>query len=303
MYNFGKVIIILFDCNRVLRQLNSTPLFHMPGASTSAAAYHPMVDTAQGAAAVSMDASMHASTAPSCPAATGPMPAHHGPPEGTLAYSLPTAGAAAEPCTDAPSSTRAPQPTADHDLFAAYWGSQSLHTPAPNVLPFAPSAPVSKDPEEYSYAEAVLAALPSTDETVRLAQMAADAGQTLDEVVRFNYSAYTHSGRSEPESFRTIHGTLPPAPSLGHRFLEDHSVSVVQDPRNRSLRAVSSDSAAPPSAVAGALYSELRSWCNVESLESQLEEAARRRQRGLPPSVWKQLKAKKQQMKLKQRMQ
>lgn len=178
---------------------------------------------------------------------------------------------------------------------ATWYGWPAPGAPAAYGTPYGPpagscapgsaagSALVGKAPEEMSYAEAVLAALPPEDEAVQLAAAAAASGYSLDEYLQSSgyHAAYRNGG---PKGGRT----------------GEYGTVAVQDPRSRRLTAMAGVSA-DPVAQATSLYGEMRGWLDPASLERQLQAAAAARQKPLPPAVWKQLKARKQAMKAKTR--
>jgi len=126
-----------------------------------------------------------------------------------------------------------------------------------------------------AYAEAVLAGLPEDDEAVVLAKLAAASGKSLQDLVDFSYQA---AGR-------------------GHADAEPVATTASYNPYTRRLEAQTA-----PANETVALYKELSSWCDPESLERSLQEASKRKGQTVPPAVWKRLKERKVQVKKKMRL-
>jgi hypothetical protein len=129
-----------------------------------------------------------------------------------------------------------------------------------------------------SYAEAVLSALPEDDEAVQLSR-----GRNLKQVILHGLTQASTKGASVPEG--------PPQIEVDYNAAQ-------RNPLSGKLTAVGSTG---PNARSH-LYAELSRYANPDEIERQMAEAAALRGRQLPPEVWKQLKARREQVKKKMKL-
>ena len=131
-----------------------------------------------------------------------------------------------------------------------------------------------------SYAEAVLSALPEDDEAVQLSK-----GKDLKQLIMVGLMSAQASGRtsSAPEG--------PPP-------LEVDFTAAQRNPLNGKLTAVGTTG---PN-MRNHLYAELSRYANPEDIERQMAEAAAQRGKQLHPDVWKQLKARREEVKKKMKL-
>eukprot|EP00210_Caulerpa_lentillifera_P008174 g7807.t1 len=109
-------------------------------------------------------------------------------------------------------------------------------------------------PTEMSYADAVLAGLPADDETLHLADMARQSGQSIKDVVDFVHTAAADSSEYQ---------------------------MVVKDPYTGKMQVV-----ANKADESKELYAEFGSWIDPAKMEEGLKKSAKYRREKLP-AIWK----------------
>eukprot|EP00798_Chlamydomonas_sp_ICE-L_P020810 gene20811-27645_t len=162
--------------------------------------------------------------------------------------------------------------------IAALDGPSAIASTKEAQLVSVPAPQPQSAAEPGSYAEAVLAGLPPTDEAVIMAQLAHAQGKTLEELVSFSYE---HGGRNS----RRQHDA-PPATS-----------TLVRNPYSGRL-SMQVDEGLSQSAT---LYKDFGNWVDPDTLEDSLREAAKRKGQQLPASTWKKLKERRLEVKKKMR--
>ncbi|KAL3150323.1 hypothetical protein ABBQ32_000169 [Trebouxia sp. C0010 RCD-2024] len=163
------------------------------------------------------------------------------------------------------------------------WRKAQLATDQPKAA--APSATtyeleVSKaSTSSSSWADAALAGLPPDDEAVQMAELAATAGRSIEDVMQFTYGAEA---------------------SLKRRRMQDGSTEYTVVARHNPLTGrIEAETGNEDAEREAALYRECASWCNPVEYEKYLAQRAKDKGKSQPPKNWKVLKERRLQVKQK----